>query len=243
MQPSDEVYLHTPPKLFSGAQLLVAALFGFPLAVALLASLNFRQLGESRKAGVTLGIGTLLSLIVVTLVALLPDSLARFTPLAASLGTWQWSRHAQRAELLERAHGEGQRSWWQALGYAAAVVVVSIVLAAAAYAALGIETANHVALGDDREVYYTNGATEADAKKLGEVLLRGGSLPSGVNRVYVGRSGAEYVVSIVLSEKWNDPEVGRHYGKLRTAIEKDAFAPTQIRLCNAWLWSKRTIGP
>ena len=232
------------PKLFSGAQLLVAALFGLPLAVAVLASLNFRRLGEPRRANVTLLVGALLSLIVVASVALLPDGLARFTPLATSLGMWQWAKHAQRAALLEQAREQGRRaSWWQALGYAAAVAVASTVIAASVYASLGIETSNHVALGDDRKVYYTNGATEAEAQKLGEVLISGGFLRSGVNRIYVARSGAEYVVSIVLSEKWDDPEVERHYAALRHSIEKKAFHPTRIRLCNAWLWPKRMIGP
>ena len=231
-------------KLFSGAQLLVAALFGLPLGVALLASVNFRRLGEPRRANTTLLAGVLLSVMVVALVAWLPDPLARFAPLTASVGTWQWSRHAQRAAFLERARDPQLRAgWWQALGYSAAVTVAATALAAAAYATLDIESSNHIALGDDRKVYYTNGATATDARTLGDVLISGGFLPSGVKRVYVARSGAEYVVSIVLNEKWNDPEIERHYITLRQAIEKNAFAPTRIRLCNEWLWPKRTIGP
>jgi len=244
MQSSGEVYLPAPPKVFSGAQLLVAALFGLPLAVALLASLNFRRLGESRRANRTLATGISLSLLVVGAVAVLPDPLARFLPLTASIGTWQWTRYAQREALLERTRDPNRRaSWSQAIGYAATVALVSTVLAASVYAALGVETANHITLSDDRKVYYTNGATEADARSLAEVLIKGKFLPSGVNRVYVGKSGAEYVVSIVLKEKWDDPEIERHYGELRRSIEKDAFAPTRIRLLNDWLWPKRTIGP
>jgi hypothetical protein len=170
--------------------------------------------------------------------------MARFLPLTASVGTWQWTRYAQRAALLDRARDENRRaSWWQAISYAASVALVSTVLAAAAYTALGVETSNYVALGDDRKVYYTNGATEADARSLGQVLVSGGFLPSGVTRVYVARSGSEYVVSIVLKEKWEDPEVEQHYAALRRTLEEKAFAPTRIRLLNEWLWPKRTIGP
>jgi len=244
MDPSSEVYLHTPPKLFSGAQMFVAALLGLPIAVALLASLNFRRSGDPRRANSSLALGIALSLLVVGAVAVLPDSMARFLPLTASVGTWQWTRYAQRDALLDRARDENRRAGWlQAIAYAFSVALVSTVLAAFAYTALGVETSNHISLGDDRKVYYTNGATVADAQSLGQVLISGGFLPNGVTKVYVGNSVNEYVVSIVLKEKWDDPEVDRHYGALRRSIEEKAFAPTRIRLLNEWLWPKHTIGP
>jgi hypothetical protein len=248
MQSGDRVeeppMLFTPPKLFSGTQLLVAALFGLPITVALLASLNFRRLGELPRANSTLLLGVVLSVGVVAAVALLPDSFARLMPLVASIGTWQWVRHAQREALLDVARDRHRRAGWvQAIGYAAAVTLASTVLAAVVYAGLGVETTNYVTLGDDRKVYYSNGASDADARALGDVLIHHNALPSGVTRVYVGKSDSEYVVSIVLNEKWDDPEVERHYGELRRSIEKQAFAPTRIRLVNSWLWPKRTIGP
>jgi hypothetical protein len=248
MQSGDRVdeasTLFTPPRLFSGTQLLVAALFGLPLTVALLASMNFRRLGEVPRANTTLLVGSVLSVGVVAAVALLPESFARLMPLVASIGTWQWVRHAQRAALFDVARDPHRRAGWlQALGYAVAVTLASTVVAAVVYAGLGVETSNYVTLGDDRKLYYSNGASEADARSLGDVLIRNNALPSGVTRVYVGKSGSEYVVSIVLREKWDDPEVERHYGELRRSIEKQAFAPTKIRLLNHWLWPKRTIGP
>jgi hypothetical protein len=232
------------PKLFSGGQLLVAALFGLPVAVALLMSLNFRRLNEPRRANLALAIGVVLSLIVVIAVAVLPESWARLMPLTASLGMWQWARHAQRAALQERARiGGGRERWWRALAYAGAVALATTVVAAGVYATFGIESSNYVALGDDRKVFYGNGATEEQARTLGELLITEGALPSGVTRIYLARSGAEYAVSIVLSEKWDDSEVLQHYGQLRRTIEAKAFAPARIRLCNQWLWPKQLIGP
>ena len=247
MQPGERVdeppALFTPVKLFSATQLLVAALFGLPLTVALLASMNFRRLGEAPRANNVLLVGVLLSAGVVAAVAVLPDSFARLMPLVASIGTWQWVRHAQRAALTDLARNRDRRaSWLQAIGYAGAVTLLSTVLAAVVYAGLGVETSNYVTLGDDRRVYYSNGASEADARSLGDVLVRHNALPSGVTRVYLAKSDAQYIVSIVLSEKWDDPEVERHYGDLRKTIEEQAFAPTRIRLLNDWLWPKRTIG-
>jgi hypothetical protein len=233
-----------PPRLFSGGQLLVAAVFGLPLAVAVLASLNWRRLGDVRRSNIALAVGAGLSLIVVAAVALLPDPLARFMPLAACIGTWQWCRTAQAAALREQALEDGRReTWWRALGYCAAVGIASIAIAAGVYKGLGIDASNHVSFGNERLVFYTNGATENDARALGEVLVEDGFLKGGAKQVYVTRSGTDYVVSFVLSEKWEDPEVERYYRELRKSIEKKAFRPTRIRLCNDWLWPKRTIDP
>ena len=232
------------PMLFSGGQLLVAALFGLPVAVALLMSMNFRRLNEPRRANLALAIGVLLSVIVVAAVAVLPESWARLLPLTASLGMWQWARHAQRAALSERSRTDGGRErWWRALVYAGAVAVATTMVAAGAYATLGIESSNHVAFGDDRKVFYGNGATQEQARALGELLIAEGVFVGGVTRAHLARSGTEYVVSIVLHEKWDDPEVLRSYGELRRTIEQKAFAPTRIRLCNEWLWPKQIIGP
>jgi hypothetical protein len=140
---------------------------------------------------------------------------------------------------FKRAIAKGATSarWWPPI----VPVLLLIVLMAL------VSPADKVVFGPKEEIYYENGATEADARRLGSALqslqfFDGHSSAS----VLVTRTPAGLAVCFVAGEGvWNDPEALAYFQELRRQLttRPHAYVPLEVRLCDSSGRTKRVIGP
>lgn len=121
-------------KLYSHRQVLVAAAIGSTLAGGVLLAINFKRLGQRRRAWVTLGLG---ALAVAALEALgdvadkiNPGRVTSGLPLLSALACY-WAAKGIQGEPYKSnlANGGGRESWWKTIGWAlAGLLVLAIVV-------------------------------------------------------------------------------------------------------------------
>jgi hypothetical protein len=89
------------------------------------------------------------------------------------------------------------------------------------------------------EVYYTRGATEVDAERLGRFLLREGFFDGHTPAsAQVVRHGDGYAVSLVVHWGiWDDAAFVGAVGELIPRLSQEVFggAPVEVRLCHSVL--------
>jgi hypothetical protein len=86
------------------------------------------------------------------------------------------------------------------------------------------------------EVYYTRGATEDEARRLGAFLLKAGVFDDGpAKTVEVARADGRHVVAFVRGERaWEDPAVVATFRALIPELSARVFggAPVEVHLCH-----------
>jgi hypothetical protein len=99
--------------------------------------------------------------------------------------------------------------------------------------------------GNGQEVYYAEGATKEQADGLGRALQDEKYFDgSGANTVRVAKEGNGFVVSFVVQPGlWNQGQHQRYFlllaGRLSGKIFHDA--PVEVRMCDEYLRTKKTI--
>jgi len=126
-------------RLYSQWQVFVAAFIGSTLAGGVLLAINFKRLGQSRRAAAALGLGAL-ALVVLFAVGAVADAnnpgrSRTSLPLASAFACYGIARGVQgQPYKLNVGNGGGRESWWKAIGWAVAgmllvlVVVVALVM-------------------------------------------------------------------------------------------------------------------
>jgi hypothetical protein len=213
---------------------LLAGIIGTPLAGCLLLAWNFAAAGRRSAAALVVLAGALLSGALIlylygAFVTLEAWAIVSFAPV---VGVFVAALLLQAAG----AWGKGRPASW---GAAVGCGVLGLVLQLGAgygYDSLFRSLWPPVEFGGGEEVVYFGGATEADARRVGEVLqqekLFDGS--SGWS-VQVGKSGGTYQVAFTLKwGAWDEPELVADYERLRARLAQEAFGgqPVEIHLCN-----------
>jgi hypothetical protein len=96
------------------------------------------------------------------------------------------------------------------------------------------------------EVYYTKNATEADAKKLGEFLVKDGYFDGKTKTIQLDKSGSTYQVRmVILKEYQNDQKTIDSMKEYAGQISKEVFgnAATEIHLCDDELKTVQVAKP
>lgn len=96
------------------------------------------------------------------------------------------------------------------------------------------------------EVYYTKNSNEADAKKLGDYLVKEGFFDGKPKTVQLDKSGSTYQVRMVIQkEKQNDQATSDSLKEFSTQISKDVFgnAATEIHICDEELKTIKVVKP
>ncbi len=96
------------------------------------------------------------------------------------------------------------------------------------------------------ELYHTKNVTEADAKKLGDYLVKEQFFDGKEKTVQLDKEGSAYQFRmVVLPEKQNDPETMEIMKTFAAQISKDVFnnAPTEMHICDNQLKTVRVIKP
>src|SRR5262249_51694600 len=99
--------------------------------------------------------------------------------------------------------------------------------------------------GGGQEVFYTQGATEADARALGAYLRQAGVFDGRRPMSFlVARDGNLVVVSMIIADKeLNDPDAERDFREFGQEASQQAFGgrPVEVRLCDEQFTVKRRI--
>ena len=94
------------------------------------------------------------------------------------------------------------------------------------------------------ELFYTDKVTEADAKKLGDYLVKGGFFKGDALRVQLDKAGATYQFRMPMRPgTQNDLELRRDLRRLTNLISADVFngAATEIHTCDDQLEACKVI--
>jgi len=132
------VVLPPPPtvgyKLYSPAQVTLAAFLGSPLSACWFFAANYRALGNAAAANRCLGWGALGTALLVALGFVLPQEIRSVIPVASVVMVSQAARQAQGAAVeAHRAAGGRLGSWWAVIGVSllALAVILGLVFAGA----------------------------------------------------------------------------------------------------------------
>jgi hypothetical protein len=95
-------------------------------------------------------------------------------------------------------------------------------------------------------MYYTKNATEADAKKLGDYLVKEGYFDGKPKTVQLDKSGSTYQVRMVIQkESQTDPKILEALKTFAGQISSEVFAnvATEIHICDDSLKTVQVIKP
>jgi hypothetical protein len=233
-------------KLHRPQSVALAAFLGSPLGGALLLADNERRLGRAGAAWATLAVGTLGTLVLVVVGAYAPSQLALPLALAGVFATRQVAIARHGAALAANAAAGTQSMWLGAAAGAASMVAVLGVSVLAAIA-VGTLAPNRVAFPPADEVYYEDGATEPDARRLGEALGRLGFFgkTEGKTVTLAKKSGEGFVVSFIVHDgAWNDAATVQSFDAFGRRLSDEAFGGAlivEVQLCNDLSFPKKTI--
>jgi hypothetical protein len=138
-------------------------------------------------------------------------------------------------------------SGWSAAGLGVLGVVVFLGAALAiAYDTIGDDRfGTRVDFGGGQEIYYTQGATEADARALGDVLRRAGFFDGRTPAaVQVAREGERVIVAFIVQPRvLNNLQDQQFFRALGVQASAQAFAgrPIEVRLCNEFFEVKKKL--
>jgi hypothetical protein len=96
------------------------------------------------------------------------------------------------------------------------------------------------------ELYYTDNVTEADAKKLGEYLVKSSFFDGKKLTVQLDKSGSTYQFRmVVVPEKQNDEATAILLKTFAETISEEVFndAPTELHICDNELKTVRVLKP
>jgi hypothetical protein len=96
------------------------------------------------------------------------------------------------------------------------------------------------------ELYYTDNVTEAEAKKLGEYLVKETFFDGQKKSVQLDKSGSTYQFRMVVKkELQNDDSFTANAKVAATEISENVFnkAPTEVHICDENLKTIRVVKP
>ena len=231
-------------RLFDSTSVLIAAIFGSPLAGGALMALNYRRLGKPSSARRALLIG-----ILVTAAAIFVGY--KFTPpywisspiaIGLVLATKQAAEAYQGGTIAAHATSGGRlSSRWAALGIGilgcAAVYVAVLVLT------LGAAMRSKVIIGTKDQVYYGGTATKQDAAALGAALKSEGYLRDAGFTVILAKDTTGATVSFVVdAKKVSEPDmVDAFVQVLGNAAADTVGLPVKLRFTNLAMQTLKVI--
>jgi hypothetical protein len=192
-----------PYKLWSPGLIGLVAFLGGPVGPLLMMAINYDRMGKRAAAWTTAMCFVLTAGVIIVLANTLPDN----TPSAVVISVSSFIAIYIAARRLQgepyEAHmraGGPTASGWSAAGMGVlgiALFLGAFVAAAFAFDLGGFGT--RVDFGGGQEIYYARGATEADARALGQVLRQAGFFDGrSPAAVRVACEGDRMIVSFIL---------------------------------------------
>lgn len=229
--------------LFSYEQMVGATFLCGPLAGTVMMALNYRRL-DPAKAIIALLTGLMATALVFYVAFELPDSFPGMlvTGIYTALAALVFALTQRTAIQTALAAGAPKASGWRAVGVAGtALVVTATVVIGVAFAIP--ETKVTYGEQDQHEVIYEDGATEQDARAVGDTFDELGYFDgAGGSSVFVSRDDGDVVVKCVMQDGgWLEAST---VGFFREAIPKLRRAlgdPVRIELVDDMLRTKKEL--
>ncbi len=235
-----------PPeyRLYTPQQVGLATFLGTPLAGAYVMARNYWSLGRSGSGWNCLGFG-LVGTILLVAAATLITSKAPTTGITIGLvfAMMQAAKALQQRDIDAHVARQGQlHSGWRAAGVG---LVGCAIVIAGIFAWVLLAPEDKVTFGAAEEVYFEDGATEAEARKVGEALKKAGYFDnSGAATVTLARSGDRYTLSFVVQDgAWDKGEVVAMIRALGEVVSKEALGgkPAGVRMCDSALAVRKEV--
>jgi hypothetical protein len=238
-------------RLYSPGGVALATFLGGPLGGFLVLALNYRALHKRRAFWLTAGSALLICSLLCILLLRLPREGPNLCVGVVCLMVMYVMARALQGENFDyhvRTGGRQVSNWKAAgLGVLGAVLFIGLILLCSFTfdAARGKGWWRRVEFGRGHEVYYVRGATEAEARALGQFLQGAGYFDSRrAVTVQLAREGEAFVVSFVVRENaWNNPQVITWAGDFASKLSEEVFGgkPVKIQLCDEDLSPHRTV--
>ena len=116
-------------KLYSKAQVSLAAFLGLPIAGAILIGKNARSMGNRKAGRQSVAVGALGTVTVLTMACFLPG-FTLILPIANVLGVQQWYKQTQEAAFKDHIAQGGERGPWAVpigLGMVVLILMAAII--------------------------------------------------------------------------------------------------------------------
>jgi hypothetical protein len=236
-------------KLYSPLAVGSAALLGGVLAGSIVLTYNYQLLGQKRESLWALGGGVLGTAACFAVLLFYPGILSLLAILLVSAALMLCIAHLiqGRAFHQHREKGGEEGSVLGASGLGLLCTGLFVVFwFIGLFPVSGQAHYASVAFGA-HGVYYTNGATSAEAQKLGDLMVELGffnneGIYRGSKYVWLARSADGYVVSFLLRDgAWDKPEFITACQELRRLISDRLGADVEIWLCDAQRNAKRVV--
>lgn len=225
--------------MYSPGEITAATIFGGPIGGAWLLAINYRRLGEPRKARAALAIG-LVALAALCGLGLFIDSqtsslglvsVVAMSAIARSLQSTAYHRHI--------ALGGPRASGWRTIGIGVAGFAVSLVVIGGAALVYGAVTAPSELRIGECSVLYRDDTTRAEAQAVGDELVRVRYFdPSQAATVQVSRDHQRHVVAAVVKDfVFTDEKMKGKLRELARGLSSHAFSnePVDLWLCDGEL--------
>lgn len=241
-----------PPayKLYNDGAVGLATFFGSPLAGSIVLAINYKRLGKSAAAWKAVLLGTLGTALLVGIgIAIDNSAVGSGIGIGVLVGMMGLARSVQGPVVAEHVSRGGRlASGWGATGIGVLTVVLAFVLALAAIVGVVMFTPSELgqkaSITNVEEVYYAGESTEADARKLGEILKTSGFF-DGNNRksVALRKDKTGNTISFALvKDFWNKPDVVKDFTAIGQNIADNGFGrPLTIHLCNRFMQVQKEI--
>ena len=223
--------------LYDQGAVVLATFLGSIAAGAAVLAINFHRLGKPILAWTTFGLGVIVSVAVTAVVMMLPDNFPMMYCWIPQLIAMSLIAKANQGEAVtyHLAHGGAKGSYWKAAG------IGLIGLAVVGGALLGYFFVQQSRLGTKleyskvEEIYYSNQATEADARKLGDAL-KALEIFNGDREKTVLLSKDEKGTSVSFvtpAHSWNDPAAIASFQLVgEKLVAAGVGEPLTIRFCD-----------
>ncbi|HET9399737.1 MAG TPA: hypothetical protein VFO34_02200 [Candidatus Acidoferrales bacterium] len=222
-------------RLFDSTSVLMATLFGSPLAGGAVMALNYRRLGKPSSARWAFLIGILATAAAVFVGFKFTPPFWISTPIAVGLvlATKQVAETFQGGAIVAHATSGGMlSSRWAALGIG--ILGCATVYIAALALSLGAAIRSKVIIGTKDQVYYGGSATKQDAAALGAALKSEGYLRDNGFIVILVKDTTGATVSFVVDpKKITQPDtVDAFVQVLGNAAASTIGLPVKLRFTN-----------
>jgi len=224
----DDVTIVPTYEMYSPGQATLAAFLGGPVSGAWLLSRNYKRLRQPGHARAALIAGIVATIALLAVAYLVPENFpnAPFAIVGVVL-VHHFAKHYQGSAFEDHQRTGGKRaSSWKAvgvgsIGFAATIGVILAVV-------LGFHSLTApptVDLGQEHEVYYTGGATELEARALGNTLTEMGffdaNTPATIGLRVDGQGYA--VLFTVQSSTFEDTDAKAFLRELAGTLSKQIF--------------------
>ena len=99
-------------RLFSAPQVATATFLGTPVAGSILFAWNYQVLGKNRAALLSLGLGVIVTALLVLIAILLPAGTLKLLPLLSIVGMRQAVNYFQGQEISDHTYAGGSKGSW-----------------------------------------------------------------------------------------------------------------------------------